>query len=35
VTVIATLAAAAAAGPELRRLLERFGKRLRTVVVWA
>lgn len=26
---------ALAAGPELRRLLERYGRRLRTVVVWA
>jgi energy-coupling factor transport system substrate-specific component len=29
------LALALAAGPELRRLLERYGKRLRTEVVWA
>ena len=26
---------ALAAGPELRRMLERYGARLRTVVVWA
>ncbi len=29
------LALALAAGPELRRLLERYGKRLRTEIVWA
>jgi len=29
------LVLALAAGPELRRLLERYGKRLKTVVVWA
>ncbi|MGZ4389782.1 MAG: DUF6580 family putative transport protein [Gaiellaceae bacterium] len=29
------LALALAAGPELRRMLERYGKRLRTEVVWA
>ena len=28
-------ALALAAGPELRRMLERYGKRLRTVIVWA
>ena len=32
---LGNLALALAAGPELRRLLERYGKRLRTVVVWA
>ena len=26
---------ALAAGPELRRMLDRYGSRLRTVVVWA
>jgi hypothetical protein len=26
---------ALAAGPELRRMLDRYGARLRTVVVWA
>ena len=29
------LALALAAGPELRRLLERYGKRLRTEIIWA
>ena len=29
------LALALAAGPELRRMLERYGKRLKTEVVWA
>ena len=29
------LALALAVGPELRRMLERYGKRLRTEVVWA
>lgn len=32
---LGNLALALAAGPELRRLLERYGKRLRTEVVWA
>jgi energy-coupling factor transport system substrate-specific component len=32
---IGNAALALAAGPELRRMLERYGKRLRTVVVWA
>ncbi len=30
-----TVVFALAAGPELRRMLDRFGRRLRTVVVWA
>jgi energy-coupling factor transport system substrate-specific component len=29
------VAIALAAGPELRRMLDRYGQRLRTVVVWA
>ncbi len=32
---VGNAALALAAGPELRRMLERYGKRLRTVVVWA
>lgn len=32
---VGNLALALAAGPELRRLLERYGRRLRTEVVWA
>ncbi|HSC92199.1 MAG TPA: DUF6580 family putative transport protein [Gaiellaceae bacterium] len=32
---VGNLALALAAGPELRRVLERYGRRLRTVVVWA
>jgi hypothetical protein len=32
---LGNVALALAAGPELRRLLERYGKRLKTVVVWA
>jgi energy-coupling factor transport system substrate-specific component len=32
---LGNLALALAAGPELRRLLDRYGKRLRTEVVWA
>jgi len=32
---IGNAALALVAGPELRRMLERYGKRLRTVVVWA
>jgi energy-coupling factor transport system substrate-specific component len=32
---IGNVAIALAAGPELRRLLERYGRRLRTEVVWA
>jgi energy-coupling factor transport system substrate-specific component len=32
---VGNVAIALAAGPELRRLLERFGRRLRTEVVWA
>jgi energy-coupling factor transport system substrate-specific component len=32
---VGNLAIALAAGPELRRLLERYGRRLRTEVVWA
>ena len=31
---VGNAALALAAGPELRRMLERYGKRLRTVVVW-
>jgi energy-coupling factor transport system substrate-specific component len=32
---IGNAALALAAGPELRRMLERYGKRLKTVIVWA
>jgi hypothetical protein len=32
---IGNVALALAAGPELRRLLNRYGRRLRTEVVWA
>jgi energy-coupling factor transport system substrate-specific component len=32
---VGNLVLALAAGPELRRMLERYGKRLRTEVVWA
>ncbi len=32
---IGNVAIALAVGPELRRLLERYGRRLRTEVVWA
>jgi energy-coupling factor transport system substrate-specific component len=32
---IGNAALALTAGPELRRMLERYGKRLRTVIVWA
>jgi hypothetical protein len=32
---IANVVLALVAGPELRRLLERYGKRLRTEIVWA